>query len=848
MKSGVVKLFVALSALVGMCGVSPETTAKPEIAGGLSPTKLSFTKNVGQWPDSILYRTEACGVTVWFTARAVYYQPLRRTGPGGWTHTKGGLSVPRQVDSLEYMVLKAAFVGSNADVEVVPRRLTEYRCNYFKGRSPAKWRTNVPNYEGITYRNLYGATDLCFFGGDGGSLSYQYVLREGADSDQISLTYAGPERVEVGAMGRATLRTPLGELSGVLAPPASDDVTCVTSVSADPRDGSMLGTTSADKSQLRSQVLSLEYSTFLGGTAGDHSLDIGVDAQGSLIVAGWTKSADFPIHAAYDSIYNGGAADFGDVFVARLTPDGGASVFSTYVGGTSNERCYRVAVDRDASIYVVGLTESGDFPVTPGSLQVEIGGERDAFVTKLSPGGDLLVYSTYLGGSAHDQAHGVAVDSAGCAFVTGGTQSPDFPTEAAYDDTYNGSWDLFVSKLSSSGASLVYSTYMGTPYMDEGQAIAVGLDGCAYATGMTGYSAFPTENAYDTSFNGGYGDAIVVKLSPQGNQLEYSTYLGGDDDDVGYDLAVDSSGSAFVTGPTRSTDFPTTSSYDSSPNGDYDVFVTRLSVAGDALTYSTYVGGSGRDEGTGIDIDGIGSAYVVGVTYSSDFPQASAWDTELGGASDAVAFRLVPSGDSLTYSTFLGGSSDDRASAVAVSDGGSAILTGSTASSDFPIAFGYDDTYNGSDGYGGDGFVARLCQHSDTDGDGIPDTADNCPTVPNPMQEDADGDEIGDACDNCPEDFNPGQEDSDGDNIGDACEGCCIPPIRGDALMDGVAGEPGIDIADLVYLVNYMFKEGPEPSCPEEADVNAVDGLDIADLVYLVNYMFKEGPEPLPCP
>jgi hypothetical protein len=321
----------------------------------------------------------------------------------------------------------------------------------------------------------------------------------------------------------------------------------------------------------------------------------------------------------------------------------------------------------------------------------------------------VLEYSTYLGGNSDDVGQGVALDAAGSAYLVGYTFSSDFPTTpGAYDTSWNGDNDVFVTKLDPAGANVMYSTYLGGSGNDLGHAIAVDATGSAYVTGPTPSSNFPTTpGAFDTSWNGSH-DAFVTKLDPSGANLVYSTYLGGSDYDYSLDIKVDVAGNAFVSGYTFSSDFPTTAvAYDTSYNSSQDVFVTKLDTAGANLAYSTYLGGTSTDLGTGIAIDGAGRAYVTGLTFSIDFPTtAGAYDTSRDGFYDAFVTKLDAAGANLAYSTYVGGNNSDYSQDIAVDTSGSAYVTGYTESTNFPTTSGaYDSSWNGG---GLDVFVTKL--------------------------------------------------------------------------------------------------------------------------------------------
>jgi len=335
---------------------------------------------------------------------------------------------------------------------------------------------------------------------------------------------------------------------------------------------------------------------------------------------------------------------------------------------------------------------------------------------------DPLLYSTFLGGSGSDGGLGIAVDASGSAYVTGvtGDAATDFPTTpGAYNTTHNGGQDAFMAKMDASGSALVYATFLGGSGIDVGLGMAVDASGAAYLTGYTTDAAtdFPTTpGAYDTTHNGGvlFGyDAFVAKLDATGSSLLYSTFLGGSGSDEGSRIAVDASGSAYVTGFAYddATDFPTTpGAYNTTHNGGWEAFASKLDAAGSTLLYSTFLGGSGDDLGWGIAVDALGAAYVTGWTRDdvTDFPTTlGAYDTTHNGGQDAFVAKLDASGSSLLYATFLGGSGADQALGIAIDASGAAYVTGGTFDdvTDFPTTAGaYDTTHNG----GTDAFVAKL--------------------------------------------------------------------------------------------------------------------------------------------
>jgi hypothetical protein len=814
----VVSVVLSFSSIRATDEVNP--AVKATVVNNLSAMPLSFTQNNGQWPDSILFRADANGAIMWFTKNGIWYQFFRKVEKSGATATErvstplNASSTPRtgltydpwaadilsapfqdgQVgylprttkggpdradDSIETTMIKAEFVGASESVEVVGLEVQEYKCNYFIGNDQTKWRTDVPNYSAVTMRGLYQGVDVTFSAKDG-MLREQINALSSDDLAQVKVEYfvggrppGLPQAGKTGTRGRVprttTLSTydpwaadvpsapfqdgqvgylPRTNISGVGvpspdtlffedgqvgAPDRTENVprtTVQTSLGEHHFEGALLadGLWAADilsapfqdgqvgylprtEPVSERQILSttsnpsgvaLVYSTYLGGSSDDMGYGIAVDGAGSAYVTGRTNSSNFPTVNPFDGSWNGGLYD---AFVTKLSAAGNSLVYSTYLGGNGYDYGAGIAVDGSGSAYVSGATYSADFP-TATPFDGSLNGGWDVFVTKLNPAGNSLDYSNYLGGNDHDYGAGIAVDGAGSAYVTGSTNSFNFPTLGPFDGTFNGNIDVFVTKVSPAGNSLVYSTYMGGSSLDYGDGgITVDWAGSAYVMGSTASADFPTTTPFDGSFNGGQYDAFVTKLSPGGNSLAYSTYLGGSSDDVGYGIEVDGVGSAYVTGNTYSTDFPTAAPYDASLNGPNDAFVTKLSPAGNSLVYSTYLGGTNYDYGYGIAVDLAGSVYVTGVTISSDFPTATPFDGSLnGGYYDAFVTKLSAAGNSLVYSTYLGGNGYDHGAGIAVDGAGSAYVTGETYSADFPAVNPFDGSYNGV----ADAFVTKL--------------------------------------------------------------------------------------------------------------------------------------------
>jgi hypothetical protein len=635
-------------------GDTPEATKQQHVVETYGKLPLSFEANVGQTRNQVKFLSRGQGYTLFLTRRAeavlVLAESPRKRTPAPPTDKLSALVKP-QPEAASPAVLRMKLVGAKRTPRV--EGLDEFpgKANYFVGNDPKKWRTNVPMYAKVRAHAVYPGVDLVYYGNQR-QLEHDFIVAPGADPGAITMVVEGAERLSLDAQGDLVLAMKDGEV------------------------------------RLQKPVVYQE-----------------VDGVRQEIPSRYTlKNAHrvgFQI-AAYDAS-------------RPLTIDP-VLAYSTYLGGSGGDGGFGIAVDSSGDAYVTGLTFSSDFPTknpTAGACVGTCGttgSNGDVFVTKLTHSGSGLVYSTYLGGSGFDEGRGIAVDSSGDAYVTGGTASSDFPTKNPTAGACVGTCGTtasngvaFVTKLTPSGNGLVYSTYLGGSGFDEGFGIAVDSSGDAYVTGVTDSSDFPTKNptagaCVGTCGTAGNIDAFVTKLTPSGNGLVYSTYLGGSGFDEGLGIAVDSSGDAYVTGVTGSSDFPTKNPTagacvgtcgTTASNG--NAFVTKLTPSGSGLVYSTYLGGSGGDEAFGIAVDSSGDAYVTGHTFSSDFPTKNPTAGACVGtcattASNGVAFvtKLTPSGNGLVYSTYLGGSGGDVGGGIAVDSSGDAYVTGVTTSSDFP--------------------------------------------------------------------------------------------------------------------------------------------------------------------
>ncbi len=574
------------------------------------------------------------------------------------------------------------------------RQLQSEKIHYYFGKDPANWLTDLPTYREVVYRETWTGVTIVFYERNG-DFKYDVIAQPGASLDDIRFVYEGADRLAVSSEGDLQIYTSLGLLTE--KKPVSYQIINGQRVAVETRfilpegqEACVYGFEIEEYNPSYELVIdpALTYSTFLGGSDTDAGFSIAVDSFGNAYVTGQTLSFDFPITpGAFQPFIDGSSS----VFVSKLNPEGTFLEYSTFIGGSSADQGNGIAVDAFGNAYITGQTLSPNFPITPNAVQPFLVGNQDVFITKLSPDGSSLLYSTFLGGQGVDTGFSIAVDSVGSAYVTGSTNSFDFPiTPGALQPGLNGNLeDAFVAKLSPDGTALEYSTFLGGFGIDEAFGIAVDGSGDAYVTGMTTSFDFPTTpGAFQITPNGVIS-AFVSKINGNGTALLYSTFLTGGGDDEARGIAVDDFGQVYVTGSTTSFDFPVTPGAFQPfyHGGASDAFVTKLSPDGHYLVYSTFLGGEGTDSGNGIAVRS-GFAYVTGNTGSFNFPVTPDAIQPFPEGGDGFLTQFNLDGASLVFSTFIGGSSSDADHAVAVDNQGSVYLTGQTFSPNFPVTPG----------------------------------------------------------------------------------------------------------------------------------------------------------------
>jgi hypothetical protein len=423
------------------------------------------------------------------------------------------------------------------------------------------------------------------------------------------------------------------------------------------------------------------FCTYFGGLGEDLIHSSIIDSEGNIIIAGVTSSANFPLANAYQENYGDG----GDSFIAKISSDGQEIIFSTFLGGSEMDIVSSVSLDNNGDIVVMGFTFSTNFP-TLNPIQGELNGTCSIFISKFNPVGTLL-YSSYFGGTGLDTGRDVAFDSNNNYIIIGHTTSSDFPvTLDAFQGTFGGGTDdVFITQISEDGQTLLYSTFLGDDGIDGCSEIVVDTNDCAIICGVTNSTLFnTTQGAYQTTFNGGINDCFITCLNLTTKQIEYSTLLGGIDKEMSWGLTLDNESNIILTGYTHSNDFPTSlNAFQSNHNGEDDIFVSKFNSEDYSLNFSTFLGGSDNEYGYNVLADEEGFVYVVGNSYSSDFPVSSnAFQSTKKSFNDAIISILDPNGMYLNYSTFVGGNGYDYGNSILLNQDKNLITCGSTSSDD----------------------------------------------------------------------------------------------------------------------------------------------------------------------
>jgi hypothetical protein len=683
---------------------------------------LVFEANQGQSDPQVRFLFRGSGYTAFLTSgsmvlslRPAKVAPIQQTGD---------VAAPNIPPQSQKTTLQFKLLGAAQNPVVIGEDPQPGSVNYFIGRDPARWHTNVPTYARVRYKNVYPGIDLVYYGNHR-QLEYDFAISPGADPGRIQFEITGASQIELDVEGNLVLQTSSAELhfqspmvyqecNGQRVPVSGTYVV---------NDLTHIAFQVAQYDPSKPLVIDpvLVYSTYLGGSGYDPPSGIAADSTGNVYVAGYTDSTDFPL-----AILGSLLRDAMHVFVAKLDPTGSNLVYADYIGGNSQDYGYALALNSANDVYVTGSTASSDFPMV-NPYQGTYPGSFNAFLTKVSADGSSLLYSTYLGGNGSDIPSSIAIDSSSDVFVAGNTSSSNFPVANAYQASASpnqggmfGNYG-FLTKFSPDGSYLVYSTYLSgnsnvsvtcgdtpcwpSPYSAI-KGIALDATGNAYAAGVTNTYNFPTtEAAYLTTDSTLQQNAVVgfvSKFSESGG-LDYSTYFyesSGTLTDIDA-VAVDGSGSAYVTGAAVSDGtLPITSASICDPrvygSGCGYAFVTKFDPAGSTLLYSTFLGANNYATPRAIALDANNDAYVVASTSSNSFGIVNGIEPYTGG-SDLLLVEIDPLASTQLFATYLGGSATDLPAGIALDSSGNLYLAGSTNSVDFPVTQGaFQNTIGGN--------------------------------------------------------------------------------------------------------------------------------------------------------
>jgi hypothetical protein len=602
------------------------------------------------------------------------------------TTRQGATIVLKNPSKSKADTLRLRLIDANPDS--APRGTDEQpgRTSYFIGKDPSKWRTNIPNFGRVTYPSVYDGIDMVYYGNQE-NIEYDFAISPGADPRKIALAIEGDvQSIDNDGAGNLNIQTSSGAVQ--LRRPrtyqklASGTREIPTSYSIE-KSVVRLEVGEYDKERPLIVDPVLVYSTYFGGAGNDLATSVATDTFGNVYIVGG---------GVFDSPPMSVFGTTGGAFLAVFNPAGTTLLYSAYISGSEATTATAVAVDAFGNAYITGYTYSTDFPTSANAVQSFNAGTYDAFMSIIAVPTQQLTYSTYLGGSGDDYGNSIATDGAGGVVIAGQTYSTDFPQVNPFQQKLPGATAGFVTKINPKGAGFVYSTYLGGGFDDAVNSVAMDASGKAYVVGITTSTKLPTVNALQASEQG-ISDAFITKLNADGKSAAYSTYLGGSGFESGTGVAIDSAGNAYVTGLTYSGDFPTVRP-SHAYSGGIDSFIAKIAPDGASLSYSTYIGAS-NVQSSGIAVDASGSAYITGLAFTSDLPLINPLQSVLSGSVDAFMVKLSPAGSAFLFSTYLGGSNADSGEGIAIDPSGYAYIAGRTYSSNFPAVNAFQSSTAG---------------------------------------------------------------------------------------------------------------------------------------------------------
>jgi hypothetical protein len=714
--------FAAITVVCGLAAYHHGRQRKPALTQARSAYNrlpLAFEVNEGQAPAAVKFRSRGQGYNLLLTDEGATLSLKNRVREAGPPRTAAKVRTERTA------VVQMRLLGATAAAGVEGVDQLPGHSDYFIGRDPSLWRTNVANYAKVKYPGVYPGVDLVYYGNQR-QLEFDFVVAPHADPKAISMAFDGARGVRVEpATGDLVVDSGNGDIR--LHKPVIYQKAAAQPVQLFEAPNRLVDGRFVTKGRHQvafeigaydaSQTLVIDptliYSTYLGGavptltfpdTDDDSYGGIAVDSSGNAYVTGDTDCYDFPVAGNPFQPTHAVTTGDSDAFVTKFSADGSTLIYSTFLGGTNDDVGWAIAVDSAGNAYLTGVTNSTDFPTLNAVQPANGGGPYDGFAAKLNPDGSKLIYSTYLGSSGTDEAYALTLDQQDNAYIGGYTDSSNYPVHNAVQPNNAGGIDCFITKLTSAGA-IAYSTYLGGSSDDYTGGLAISPKGGLILVGETLSVDFPVVNSLQSANGGGY-DAFVAKLNAAGSKLTYSSYFGGSGDDGAFSVATDKYGHIYMQGTTTSTNFPAKNALQPVYGGGLnDSFVTKLNASGSAVIFSTYLGGNGADYSWGLVVDSSDRVWAAGQTNSTNFPvTGDALQKTLAGGYDGYLIQLTAAGTKLRFSTYFGGSGDDHLGNIALDSNGGVYITGQTYSADFPLMNPYQPVFKGLS----DAFVAKI--------------------------------------------------------------------------------------------------------------------------------------------
>ncbi len=618
----------------------PDKATKSQISENYGKLPLRFEKNTGQTDENVDFISHNNNYTLFLSPTKATFSLEKEKNINNFVNKTKVNRETTNVNATD--VLTMELVGANIDAKAIETDKLATTSNYFLNNDKKYWQTNIENFAKVQYQNIYPGIDIVYYGNQK-QLEYDLVVSPYTSPDIINLQFSEAQDLTIN------------------------------------NEGDLVITVNEQEFYKKKSYVYQE-----------------VNGVKQLV------ASNYVIKENNEISFQLGSYDISQPLI--IDPMIG---YSTYLGGTGSDFSNAIAVDSTGNAYIVGYTESLNFP-TNNPQQRSSSGKNDLFISKLNATGSSLAFSTYIGGSDEDFGNAIAVDSKGNVYVTGYTFSSNFPVANPFqlkngNTIANTGGDAFVVQLNSQGNTLVYATYLGGIADDMATSLAVDTQDNVYITGFTNSTNFPVVNPVQAKSNGGF-DAFITKLNATGNSLAYSSYFGGGDNDFGNAIAIDKSNNDYIVGLTDSRNLPVVNPQQSILGGDSDGFIAKFDSTGNSLSFATYFGGSNFDTITSVAVDSTNNIYVTGVTGSKDFSLMSPIQQTKADNLDSFVSKLNTAGNSLIFSTYLGGSGDEQANSIALDDKNNVYIIGVTTSTNFPLADATQKTNGGQQ----DAFITKI--------------------------------------------------------------------------------------------------------------------------------------------